>query len=67
MTSPFCTKGGDFMGGCSELEMYAAELLDLTPPAWTVSGVDAEASLARFQDIVRSNRFTIWIFWRGLW
>ena len=32
-----------------------------------VSTLDYDASLSRFQELVRSHKFTMWLFWRGLW
>ena len=66
-TSPICWSEEDgYIGGCTEFEALAASLLDvnITPvPALD----DGGASLGRFKEIVKSHKFTVWIFWRGLW
>ena len=75
-TSPICwsEEGGrcSYIGGCKEFESLAGSLLDSNVEvsgavSTAASALDSGASLDRFFSLVKSNKFTGWVFWRGLW
>lgn len=70
-TSPIVFSEDEYIGGCTEFETLAASLLDvnteLSGATSTKGSVDYDSSLGRFQELVKGHKFTIWLFWRGLW